>query len=508
MTSNMATCGIPTVTCVLLLLFMAVLYSTAHANADTSLTVNQDISEGDVEMMDARFRRSARQKDAPGDKASRKGNKRGPQEKIDGNKVSAKRNGGKKKEKGKKKQAGKKSSGNAIPPGVNRKTLAFAERVGSANSQFASKVMKAIYPKIQYNTIISPLSIHTAMSMVLLGARKTTERELSLALGLRQAKVEKGQQVHKGYQTLLAMLTSVNPNVNLNIANAVFVKPNIPVEAAYRNSLISLYNATFESFNFSNPAGPEAPINDWVYNATSKKIKDLLSPGTINSLTSMVLVNALFFNASWDRPFSEGTTSMKPFNTLSQGVKDVETMETTNIFSHVNNSGAEVIELPFRGDRMAMYIILPSRSSSVDQIVEELSNTQKYGQDAADRIFRNMEPASIHLELPKFKIESTSLKLKSSLQSLGIKEAFSDKADLSGISSVDLSIDDVIHKAFIDVNERGTEASAATAALLTRRSRPTVKSTDVKVDRPFVFAIRDKPTKAVLFVGAFVGQTS
>lgn len=107
----------------------------------------------------------------------------GPQEKIDGNKVSAKRNGGKKKEKGKKKQAGKKSSGNAIPPGVNRKTLAFAERVGSANSQFASKVMKAIYPKIQYNTIISPLSIHTAMSMVLLGARKTTERELSLALG-------------------------------------------------------------------------------------------------------------------------------------------------------------------------------------------------------------------------------------------------------------------------------------------------------------------------------------
>uniref|UniRef100_A0A2C9KJR0 Serpin domain-containing protein n=1 Tax=Biomphalaria glabrata TaxID=6526 RepID=A0A2C9KJR0_BIOGL len=84
----------------------------------------------------------------------------------------------------------------------------------------------------------------------------------------------------------------------------------------------------------------------------------------------MVLVNALFFNASWDRPFSEGTTSMKPFHTLSQGVKDVETMETTNIFSYVNNSGAEVIELPFRGDRMAMYIILPSRSSSVDQIVE------------------------------------------------------------------------------------------------------------------------------------------
>ncbi|KAH9514601.1 Serpin B6 [Bulinus truncatus] len=472
----MATCGTATVTCILLLVFMAALYGSTYAKEADEQT-DDSLSVMDQQTILTRYRRSRKGPIASsGPPFINK--RRGSQGRIDDttnddddSNVSGRRSGGRKKKgKGGNKPARgpKRSSGGKMPLGVNRKSLAFAEKIGSASSQFASKLLKAVYPKIQSNIIISPLSIHAALSMVLLGARKSTEKELISSLGLKQAGVKKAQ-IHKGYQALLASLTNVHDNVVLNITNAVFAKPNIPIEAAFREGLTQMYGAKFDSFKFDDPAGPEAPINNWVAGATKNKIKDLLSPGTITPLTSLVLVNAIFFNASWDKPFSSSLTSLKPFNSLSEGVKNVETMAITNYFSYVDNAGAEVIELPFRGDRMAMYVIQPSNLSSVDQIVEELSNTQRFGQSAADQIFRNMEPTSISLEMPKFKIEIDALKLKDPLQSLGIRNAFTDKADFSGISAVDLAVDDVIHKAVIDVNERGTEASAATAVLMARR---------------------------------------
>ncbi|KAH9514605.1 Serpin B6 [Bulinus truncatus] len=294
--------------------------------------------------------------------------------------------------------------------------------------------------------------------MMLLGARNVTEKELISSLELDQAGIMEAQ-FHKGYQALLTSLANVHDNVVLNINTAVFAKPNIPIEAAFRESLTHMYGAKFDSFKFDDPAGPEAPINNWVANATNNKIKDLLSPGTIKPLTSLVLVSTIFFNASWGKPFSSSLTLLKPFNSLSEGVKNVETMAITDSFSYGYNADAEIIELPFRGEHIDMHIVLPSNNYSVDQLIEKLRPSASGGFSIS------MEPTSISLEMPKFKIEIDAMKLKDPLQSLGIRNAFTDKADFSGISAVDLAVDDVIHKGVIDVNERGTEASAASGTL-------------------------------------------
>ncbi|CAL1548441.1 unnamed protein product [Lymnaea stagnalis] len=513
----MTSCGTPTFTCVLLLLVLAALYGSAFSKERHTPII--DMASDGVLDQRSRHPRSPQKSAIIGTQL--RNNNRGPQRRIDDaanegddNGNISRTRGGQKGGKGDRGRTGENGDRRRkfqehMPLGVNRRTLALAEKVGNASSQFAFKLFSTVYPSLSYDTIISPHSVHTALSMMLLGARKTTKKEIFRTLGLRQAGLNK-VQVHRGYHALLATLGNTHDKVILHNANGVFVKPSIPIEVAFREGISQMYSAKFDNLDINNSAGPEAPINNWVANATGDRIRGLLPPGTITPLTGLVLINAIFFNASWEKPFTERLTQPKPFTTADGLVKQLQTMTAyTLCFSYANHQDAEVIELPFRGDRLAMYIFLPSVNSSVGSLVQSLTNSTDGGDSgqAVEAMLQNMQLKNIQLLMPKFTIESGLLELTPHLQNMGIRKAFTQRADFSGISAVDLAIDQVYHKAFIKVNEWGTEAAAATAVGFKFRSAPRISKT-VIVDRPFIFAIRDKTTKAVLFLGAFLGQAA
>ena len=213
----------------------------------------------------------------------------------------------------------------------------------------------------------------------------------------------------------------------------------------------------------------------------------------IDSLTRLVLTNAIYFNAAWQHPFNKSVTQEEPFYLLNGGQVSVPMMRITEPFGYSEGAGYQAVEIPYDGRELSMIVILPSEGQF--KSFEGSLDAQNVG-----TIIDNLQSKQVDLSLPKFEFES-SLNLKQTLIKLGMPEAFSDHADFSGITgNKELSITDVVHKAFVSVDEEGTEAAAATAVIVGLTSAPAMPIS-VKVDRPFIFLIRDMETGAILFVG-------
>ncbi|CAL1536372.1 unnamed protein product [Lymnaea stagnalis] len=384
--------------------------------------------------------------------------------------------------------------------------LATEARLGTASSKFGFKLFGTLYPQLTSNVIISPHSVHTALSMVMAGAKRATENEFFTALGLSQSGLRRNQ-IHQVYQSALNSLSTA-PDIIVRNANAIFVKPQTTLKQPFRQALTQRYQAKVENFDLTHPSGPEAPINAWVSEATAGKITDLLAPQTITESTSAIIINALLFNGTWVNRFTPGLTALKPFNSLSEGEKQVQTMTATAFYNYGSRNNFEIIELPFVGGRFSMFIILPNANSTIAAFQQRLTSARGNANPVNDLI-SNLESRRLRLSLPKFRIESGELDLKESLVSLGLRKAFTPQADLSGISAVRLFISDVKQKAVIDIDENGCEAAAATAVLIARMSAIIApEPLEVKVDRPFVYLIQDKVNKGTLFLGAYLGQTA
>lgn len=389
--------------------------------------------------------------------------------------------------------------------------MRLASKIHGASTPFAARLFQALTAKSPRHIVISPFSIHTALTMTMLGARGATEKEMSIALGHRQVGLRK-KKPHKGYKALLASLKENHLDFKIDSANGVFVKPGFPLEDSFRQGLIRMYNASFDSFQLQHPQGPEAPINNWVSQVTRDRIKNLVPPRSITPTTQLIIVNAVYFNASWSKPFNPDWTRPTNFYALDNSVQKVDMMSVQTEFGYGNFHNTEIVELLYKGDRLAMYILLPDKASNITQLQQTLASSND-DLSPVDELLDNLQQEKIQLYLPKFKMETETITLNGPLEQLGMQKAFKfGQADFSGVSAnKDLFISSVLHKAFIEVTEKDTEAAAATAVQIKVSSafgQLPPRPKEVKVDRPFMFVIRDKLMKEILFIGTYIGQAN
>ncbi|MDX9694514.1 MAG: serpin family protein [Bacteroidales bacterium] len=363
--------------------------------------------------------------------------------------------------------------------------------ISDGNNRFAADVYKQIKTE-PVNQFYSPLSISSALAMTYAGAKGETLKQMSNTLYFS----ENQEELHSNFSHLIKMLTETEAEgIQLNIANSLWLQENMQVLDQYLSITNKYYQAGINKVNFiTNPENSRKTINNWVEKNTNNKIIDLLPDGSIHSQTRMVLVNAIYFNGAWEKVFDKNKNTTEPFFVF----KTCET-QATFMNNYINSGFYEdnllsIAEIPYRNKNQSMIIILPKSKYGLKE-VEKL-----FEQNLLPDYFEKMEDRRINLSIPKFKSEST-YKLQEELSKMGMPVAFSNNADFSGITGdKSLAIDKVIHKAFIDVNEEGTEAAAATAVTM-RKTAILLDEAQFKADHPFIYLIKDNETNTILFVG-------
>jgi serpin B len=370
------------------------------------------------------------------------------------------------------------------------------DELARSNQEFAFDLYQALADG-DGNLFFSPYSISLALAMTYAGAMGETEREMAETLHFTLSQ----ERLHEALNALDILLESRGEAMDdeeggfrLNIANAIWGQEGYEFLDEFLDILAENYGAGLRLLDYAgDPEGSRQIINDWVSDQTEGKIKDLIPPGVIDAMTRLVLANAIYFKAGWMHKFEEGDTTDGAFNLLDGSQVQVPMMRQDESFQYTQGSGFQAIELPYAGNEMAMIIILPESG-------EFTSFEGSLSAEVLDQVITDLEMTSLTLTMPKFEFES-EFGLSKTLKEMGMPSAFGADADFSGMDGTrDLYIQDVIHKAFIAVDETGTEAAAATAVIVAEMGimLPEVEMT---IDSPFIFAIRDLQTGSILFLG-------
>jgi len=373
----------------------------------------------------------------------------------------------------------------------------------SGNSAFAFDLYHFLKDEKAGNLFYSPHSISLALAMTYAGARGETEQQMADTLHYTLPQ----DQLHPAFNWLDLELASRGEGAEgkddggfrLNIANSTWGQKDHPFLPEYLDTLALNYGAGMRLVDFvGDPEASRLAINDWVSDQTEGRIKDIVPRGAIDELTRLVLANAIYFNAAWAAPFEESQTQDGPFYPLEGGRVTVPMMGQTTMFGYAEGEGYQAVELPYDGWELSMVILLPAEGE-----FETFEGSLDAGR--VDAITSDLTYERVILTMPKFEVES-SFSLVDALSEMGMPVAFSMDADFSGIDGMrDLYIGEVIHKAFVSVDEAGTEAAAATVVIMPAMTAADPEEPiEVTVDRPFIFFIRDIETGAILFVGRVV----
>jgi serpin B len=350
------------------------------------------------------------------------------------------------------------------------------------------------------NLFYSPYSISSALAMTWAGARGDTTAQMAQVLHFELDQAS----LHPAFNGLMLALASraeaggIAPDqaFKLNVANALWGQQGFPFLAEFLDTLALNYDAGMYLVDFQNdPEGARQDVNDWVSRETQEKIKDIVPPGAIDAMTRLVLANAIYFKADWASEFAREDTFDQDFHLADGSTLSVPTMYQNGSFRYASQRGLQALELPYAGDQLSMVILLPD---------EGQLDTLQAGLDAErlDGLLGTLDYRMVDVHLPKFTYEY-SLSLADALVNMGMRAAFDPGlADFSGMDGArDLYIGDVLHKAFVAVDEAGTEAAAATVVIMKLTAMLPESEIEFRVDRPFLFVIRDIPTGAILFVG-------
>ncbi|MDY6834765.1 MAG: serpin family protein [Chloroflexota bacterium] len=381
-----------------------------------------------------------------------------------------------------------------LSPYVDQSNL---DELVSGNTTFALDMYQQLSTE-EGNLFFSPYSISIALAMTYAGARNETEIQMADTLSFTLPQ----EDLHPAFNQLDLLLASRGQDsegqdgepFRLNIANAIWGQHGFEFQTPFLDTLKQHYGAGLRLLDFiSAPDKSRITINDWVSDQTEEKIKDLLQEGTITSDTRLVLTNAIYFNAAWKSQFGEDLTKDAEFTLLDDSNVTIPMMIQTDHFKYFNGDGFEAVELPYDGNEISMLILLPDPGEFA-----ELENSLDANKLVST--IDELQYTNISLNMPKFENEC-SFGLRDQLSAMGMPIAFSTAADFSGMRTPsDLFISDVIHKAFISVDEAGTEAAAATAVVmeLTAIPEPPI---EVSIDRPFIYMIQDNETGSILFLG-------
>ncbi|KAI3378659.1 hypothetical protein SNEBB_008420 [Seison nebaliae] len=374
------------------------------------------------------------------------------------------------------------------------------DQISQTVNQFSFKVYEKLFNENE-NLIYSPVSLATAMSLAAVGARGRTFQELRSAL-----------ELPSDIQSIAAefghLMKSFNTVKEVTMVNKMYVHNQMPLEKSYKNIATNYFQAEAQNVDFTgNKKKIVSDVNDWVAEKTHHLITNLLSESHINSLTRLIVLNAIHFKGSWIKQFNKKLTRSSLF-TLSNGrAMSTDMMNIKSKFGFMENSkdfDAKILSMPYVGDRLSFIVMLPNDAKNGFKTI-----ASKFHPKVFHKIVSKMPLQNVKVSIPKFKLE-TEESLKKSFREIGIVNSFTNNANFSGISQKDhLYISDVLHKAVIDVNEKGTEAAAATGVIMMTESitfEP--KKLEIICNRPFQYFIYDHTLNMILFAGHFANPRS
>jgi len=347
------------------------------------------------------------------------------------------------------------------------------------------------------NIFFSPYSISTALSMTYLGARGTTASEMAKTLHFSQD----ANMLHHSFGALMNDLNGRGSKntYQLVVANRLWGQKGYKFLKSFLDEEQKYYGSSVEAVDYkTDTEGARRTINTWVEKQTNDKIKELLAKGLLNRDTRLVLTNAIYFKSAWEEEFSLRATRKDTFYLNEKDKVQADLMHRTDNFSYRKSDLFDVAEIPYQRGELSMVVVLPHKIDGLSDVERSLTY------DKLKAVTSQMSSRKLELTLPKFKTTST-FSLGPTLEKMGMKSAFKfGSADFSGMDGTKLLyISEVIHKAFVDVNEKGTEAAAATAVVMRAGCAPPRPETIIpfKVDHPFIFLIRDRKTDSILFMG-------
>jgi serpin B len=380
---------------------------------------------------------------------------------------------------------------------------ATRDAVVAADRDFAFRLYQVLAPSAPANLFYSPYSISTALSMTYAGAREQTARQLAEVLGIDVA----DSAWHAGRNALDLALSATRPvngdqtPLTLEPTNGIFGQAGYPFEADFLRVLAADYGAGLQTVDYvGRVEAARALINAWVAQRTNDRIGELLPRGSIDEMTVLVLVNAIYFKGSWWNQFNAKATDRQAFNRLDGSQVQVDQMHATLESDYASGDGWQAVRLAYAGGA-SMTLIVPD-AGRFAEIQAGLSGDFVAGVESA------LAGASVSLDLPRWS-SASALDLVPPLKALGLTDIFdASTANLSGIAAVDqLYVSGVLHQANVSVDEQGTEAAAATAVVVGRTSLP-AQQVNLNVDHPFIYLIRDDVTGEVLFVGRVLDPTA
>ena len=392
------------------------------------------------------------------------------------------------------------NSANITPSGLlmmddSQATEEGVNSIINSNNEFAIDFYKEVKSN-EGNVFFSPYSLSSTFSMAYEGAEGKTADEIQTVFHFTKNDTIRRSSFARIYN----ILNRKNKNYSLNTANAFWGQKGYSFLEEYKKVVNNYYGAEMKNLDFmQNPEEARQEINKWVEDKTNKKIKDLLANGTIKPDTTLVLTNTLYFKAAWEHPFDNKSTLETLFNTSTHNSIKVQMMKATENIKYMETDKVQMIELPYQQNELSMIIILP-KENNISSIEEELT-LQKL-----DEWESKLENTEVAVHLPKFKFK-TKYTLNDYLKEMGMPTAFTPSADFSKIDGGGLSISKAIHQTFIEVNEEGTEAAAATAIVFTKSSVPT-KQKEFNANHPFLFIIQEHKTGQILFMGRMENPTA
>ncbi|KAF0041563.1 antithrombin-III isoform X1 [Scophthalmus maximus] len=389
------------------------------------------------------------------------------------------------------------------PEPVPESTNPRVWELSKANSRFALSLYKqlALSKTPESNIFLSPISVSTAFAMTKLGACGETLEQIMKVFEFDTIKEKTSDQVHFFFAKLNCRLfRKKDETTELISANRLFGEKSLVFNETYQNISETVYGAKLLPLNFKgNPEGARDAINSWISNKTENRIQDTLPQGALDSSTILVLVNTIYFKGQWKNKFDTENVYVSDFHVSATRSCSVDMMfqEAAFRYRHFPDDHVQLLEMPYSGDDITMVIVLPSRDTTLSQVEESLDLNK------LNHWLSEMEETSVSIHVPRFRVEN-SFALKEALQAMGLTHLFSsEKASLPGIledGSDTLYISDAFHKAFLEVNEEGSEAAAATAVVAVGRSFNLNRHVLV-ADRPFLLLIRESTINTLLFAG-------
>ena len=363
------------------------------------------------------------------------------------------------------------------------------DKVSTANNKLTFKFLnETLKENRKDNIIVSPLSLSAVLSLTQNGASGKTKEEMLEAL---EMKGYDDKTINESYKNIIAHYNSLK-TIETKLGDSVWIRKDAKVKKDFKDTAANYYEAEANEVDFTKKKTLDT-INKWVADQTAGKIEKIIEKFEPN--TFMALINTVYFKGKWSKPFEKNNTAKQKFTSTDGSVKQVDMMKDSMGVEYLKESNFEAVRIPYEDNNFGMYIFLPNQGQNVDNLMKYMTF------DNWNKWMKSFNKKQVQVSIPKFKIEFEQ-KLNDMLKNFGMKSAFEDGADFSRLSDNNqLSIELVKQKSYIDVNESGTEAASATAVVIREVSAPIDDNIKFTADRPFVYAIADKKTGLILFMG-------